>query len=181
MTERDAEVVIAAGSLLHCLGMAIHRTDHERYSLFLAADKLPSLLADIYEEPQRTLISRRGDARDHLPPHEGQAVHGRGRHRAGRGRARHGAGPRAGAVRGRPREHPFAVGLRIEDVTISAGRDKAVRVEVAMSNSAGIFQVDEGLGRSCAGPSWRSTSRSSRGSTPSTKSASYRSFGLTRC
>ena len=57
MTERDAEVVIAAASLLHCLGMAIHRTDHEHYSLFLAADKLPALLAGIYEEPQRTLIS----------------------------------------------------------------------------------------------------------------------------
>jgi uncharacterized protein len=39
----------------------------------------------------------------------------------------------------------------IEDVTISAGRDKAVRVEIAMSNSAGIFQVDEGLGSKLRG------------------------------
>ena len=40
MRERDAEVVVAAGALLHDVGMSIHRTDHETYSLFLAADKL---------------------------------------------------------------------------------------------------------------------------------------------
>jgi metal-dependent HD superfamily phosphatase/phosphodiesterase len=31
----------------------------------------------------------------------------------------------------------------IEEVKIVAGEDRAVRVEIAMSNSAGIFQVDE--------------------------------------
>jgi uncharacterized protein len=31
----------------------------------------------------------------------------------------------------------------IEDVKLASGRDKAVRVEIQMSNSAGIFQVDE--------------------------------------
>ena len=35
MGERDAEVVIAAGCLFHCVGMSIHREDHERFSLFL--------------------------------------------------------------------------------------------------------------------------------------------------
>ena len=56
MTERDAEVVIAAGALFHCVGMSIHRTDHEAYSLFLTADKLGSLLEGIYDEPQRSVI-----------------------------------------------------------------------------------------------------------------------------
>jgi metal-dependent HD superfamily phosphatase/phosphodiesterase len=32
-----------------------------------------------------------------------------------------------------------------------AGEDKAVRVEIEMSNSAGIFQVDEGLGTKLRG------------------------------
>src|SRR6478735_3281099 len=50
MTVRDAEVVIAAGCLLHCVGMSVHRTDHESFSLFLAADKLPELLAGVYDE-----------------------------------------------------------------------------------------------------------------------------------
>jgi metal-dependent HD superfamily phosphatase/phosphodiesterase len=143
MTERDAEVVIAAGCLLHCVGMSIHRDDHERFSLFLTADKLGSLLAGAYEEPERTVISS-------------EALHAIIGHR------RNGA-PftiEAGIVRvadaldmarGRSRVS-FESGLQnihslsayaIEQVKIVPGRDRAVRVEIAMSNSAGIFQVDE--------------------------------------
>ena len=143
MTERDAEVVIAAGCLLHCVGMSIHRTDHERFSLFLAADKLPSLLADVYEQPERTIIVS-------------EALHAIIGHR----RQGEPLTVEAGIVRvadaldmarGRSRV-PFEAGHRnihslsayaIEDVKISPGRDRAVRVEIAMSNSAGIFQVDE--------------------------------------
>jgi metal-dependent HD superfamily phosphatase/phosphodiesterase len=151
MTERDAEVVIAAGALLHCLGMAIHRTDHERYSLFLAADKLPSLLAGAYEEPERTLIAA-------------ESMHAIISHRTqGKPFTVEGAIVRVAdaldMAQGRARV-PFEAGhanihslsaYAIEDVTISAGRDKAVRVEIAMSNSAGIFQVDEGLGSKLRG------------------------------
>src|ERR1700750_1492594 len=50
MDARDSEVVVAAAALLHCVGMSIHRTDHETYSLFLAADKLGSLAACGYAE-----------------------------------------------------------------------------------------------------------------------------------
>src|SRR3954453_4557792 len=57
MTQRDAEGVIACGCLLHAAGMSIHRTDHEAYSLFLAADKLPHLLHDVYDEPERSVIT----------------------------------------------------------------------------------------------------------------------------
>ena len=39
----------------------------------------------------------------------------------------------------------------IDEVRIEAGDDKAVRVEIEMSNSAGIFQVDEGLGKKLRG------------------------------
>ena len=140
---RDAEVVIAAGCLFHCVGMSIHRDDHERYSLFLTADKLGSLLAGAYEEPERTIIVS-------------EALHAIAGHR------RNGAPftVEAGIVRvadaldmarGRSRV-PFEAGHQnihslsayaIEEVKISAGEDKAVRVEIAMSNSAGIFQVDE--------------------------------------
>jgi metal-dependent HD superfamily phosphatase/phosphodiesterase len=151
MTERDAEVVIAAGALLHCLGMAIHRTDHERYSLFLAADKLPSLLAGAYEEPERTLIAA-------------ESMHAIISHRTqGKPFTVEGAIVRVAdaldMAQGRARV-PFEAGhanihslsaYAIEDVTISSGREKAVRVEIAMSNSAGIFQVDEGLGSKLRG------------------------------
>src|SRR5262245_65892031 len=54
---RDAEVVIAGGCLLHDLGMSIHRVDHAAYSLFLATEGLDRLLADVYEEPERTIVA----------------------------------------------------------------------------------------------------------------------------
>jgi uncharacterized protein len=143
MTERDAEVVIAAGCLMHCVGMAIHREDHERFSLFLTADKLGGLLADAYEEPERTIIAS-------------EALHAIIGHR----RKGHPFTVEAGIVRvadaldmarGRSRV-PFESGHQnihslsayaIEEVKISPGRDRAVRVEISMSNSAGIFQVDD--------------------------------------
>src|SRR5262249_55626726 len=57
MRPRDAEGGVAAGCLLHDLGMSIHRVDHEAYSLFLAADQLEKLLADVYDEPERTVVA----------------------------------------------------------------------------------------------------------------------------
>ena len=57
MTQEDAEVVVVLGCLTHCLGMAIHRANHEEMSLFLAADRLPGLLEGLYEEPERTIVT----------------------------------------------------------------------------------------------------------------------------
>jgi metal-dependent HD superfamily phosphatase/phosphodiesterase len=143
MTERDAEVVIAAGALFHCVGMQVHRTDHEAYSLFLTADKLGELLEGIYDEPERAVVVA-------------EALHAIIGHR----RRGDPFTIEAGIVRvadaldmarGRSRV-PFEAGHQnihslsayaIDEVKIGAGRDKAVRVEIAMSNSAGIFQVDE--------------------------------------
>jgi metal-dependent HD superfamily phosphatase/phosphodiesterase len=143
MSDHDAEVVIAAACLLHCVGMSIHRDDHERFSLFLSADKLPELLATLYDEPDRTIITS-------------EALHAIVGHR------RKGAPFTVEAAivriadaldmaRGRSRV-PFEAGHQnihslsayaIEEVRILPGRDRAVRVEIQMSNSAGIFQVDE--------------------------------------
>jgi uncharacterized protein len=141
--ERDAEVVIAAGCLLHCVGMSIHRHDHERYSLFLTADKLSSLLRDAYEEPERTIICS-------------EALHAIIGHRSDGAPFTVEAGivrvaDALDMARGRSRV-PFEAGHQnihslsayaIEEVKIVPGEDRAVRVEIAMSNSAGIFQVDE--------------------------------------
>ncbi|MCD6726434.1 MAG: HD domain-containing protein [Solirubrobacteraceae bacterium] len=151
MTERDAEVVIAAGALLHDLGMAIHRRDHERFSLFLASDRLPALLDGIYEEPQRTIVA-------------GEALHAVISHRSkGEPFTIEGAIVRVAdaldMAKGRARL-PFETGetnihslsaYAIDEVRILPGRETAVRVEIAMSNSAGIFQVDEGLGTKLRG------------------------------
>ena len=142
LSELDAEVAIAAAALFHDTGMAIHRTDHEAYSLFLTADTLGGLLAAVYEEPERSVIVA-------------EAMHAVISHRSrGAPFTLEGAIVRVAdaldMAKGRSRI-PFEAGQQnihalsnyaIDEVRISAGEDKAVRVEVAMNNSAGIFQVD---------------------------------------
>ncbi|MET0823277.1 MAG: HD domain-containing protein, partial [Solirubrobacterales bacterium] len=56
MNDRDAEVVVAAGALLHDVGMSIHRVDHEAFSLFLAERKLREVLAEIYKDPSERAV-----------------------------------------------------------------------------------------------------------------------------
>jgi metal-dependent HD superfamily phosphatase/phosphodiesterase len=143
MREHDAEVVIAAGCLLHDSGMSIHRTDHEAFSLFLAARKLPELLANAYDEPERTVVvseslhaiighRRRGDPMTT----EAGIVRVADALDLAQGRSRV---PFEGR---RPNIHSLSAAA-IDDVRISAGDARAVNIEIAMNNSAGIFQVDE--------------------------------------
>jgi metal-dependent HD superfamily phosphatase/phosphodiesterase len=143
LQQRDAEVVIAAASLFHCVGMTVHRADHEAFSLFLTADKLGDLLEDIYPEPERTIVVA-------------ETMHAIIAHRRGGAPFTIEAGVVRVAdaldmARGRSRV-PFEAGHRnihslsaysIDEVTIGPGVERAVKVEIAMSNSAGIFQVDE--------------------------------------
>ena len=143
MRAADAEVVIAAACLLHDTGMSVHRTDHEEYSLFLAARKLPELLEGVYDEPERSVVvaeamhaiighRRRGEP---LTLEAGvvrvadalDMTHGRSR---------------VPFERRRPNIHSLSAAA-IDEVTLGPGEGKAVRIEIAMNNSSGLFQVDE--------------------------------------
>ena len=143
MSHKDAEVVIAGGCLLHDLGMSIHRIEHETFSLHLAADLLDELLEKVYEEPERTVVGA-------------EIAHAIIGHRKG-GRP---LTLEAGVVRvadaldmehGRsrvvfetslPNIHSLSAAA-IDEVRIVPGEQRAVRIEVEMNNSAGVFQVDE--------------------------------------
>jgi metal-dependent HD superfamily phosphatase/phosphodiesterase len=151
LTERDAEVVIVAAALFHCVGMSIHREDHERFSLFLTADKLPKLLEGIYEEPVRSIIvaeashaiiSHRSRGRPFTI--EGSIVRVADALDMAKGRSR------LHAEQGLYSIHSIS-NAAIEQVRIEPGEDKAVRIEIDMNNSAGIYQVDEGLGTKLRG------------------------------
>ena len=138
----DAEVVVALAALLHDVGMSIHRTDHEGFSLFIAERKLRELLLDAYEPPTATIV-------------RSEVLHAIISHRSG-------GKPltlEAGVVRiadaldmaeGRSRI-PFTKGSQsihsisaaaIDAVDIERGTEKPVRICVRMTNSAGVFQID---------------------------------------
>ena len=143
MSIRDAEVVIAAACLFHDTGMSIHRTDHEQYSLFLGADRMPMLLEGIYDEPQLTVVIS-------------EALHAVIGHRrrgepitveAGIVRVADALDMASGRSRipfetRRPNIHSVSAAA-IDGVSIEPGEDKAVRIEIEMNNSSGLFQLDE--------------------------------------
>ncbi len=143
LTDADAEVVVALTALLHDVGMSIHRIDHEHFSLFLASTKLKELLDGIYMPFAATIV-------------RSEVLHAIIAHRSN-GRP---LTLEAGVVRvadaldmakGRSRI-PFEAGqvnihslsaAAVEGVSIEAGEIKPIRIAITMSNSAGIFQVDE--------------------------------------
>ena len=143
MRDRDAEVVVAGGALLHDVGMSIHRADHEAYSLFMAQERLQSLLAGVYDEPERTVViseilhaiighRRRGE------PYtvEAGVVRVADALDMAEGRSRI---PVEGGTYG---IHALSAAA-IDKVNIEAGEERPVKIEIEMNNSAGIFQVDD--------------------------------------
>lgn len=139
----DAEIIVMLAALFHDVGMSIHRSDHESFSLFITERKLTALLSGIYDTATATII-------------RSEVLHAIIAHRSG-GRP---LTLEAGIVRvadaldmakGRSRI-PFAAGsmsihsisaAAIEAVHIEAGETKPVRVRIELSNSAGIFQLDQ--------------------------------------
>jgi metal-dependent HD superfamily phosphatase/phosphodiesterase len=143
MRDRDAEVVVAGGALLHDIGMSVHRVDHETYSLFLASGALDRLLAGSYREPERTIIAaeilhaiighrRRGE------PYtlEAGVVRVADALDMAQGRTR------IPIEAGHEGIHSISAAA-IDEVRIEAGEERPVRIEIELNNSAGIFQVDD--------------------------------------
>jgi uncharacterized protein len=142
LEQADAEVVVVLAALLHCVGMSIHRHGHEDFSLFLSEPKIRELLAGIYEEPDLTvvasevlmaIISHRADGEpltteagllrvaDALDMEKGRS--------------------RIGFEKGSVSMHSLSAAA-IDDVKISDGDERPIKIEIRMNNSSGIFQVD---------------------------------------
>jgi uncharacterized protein len=143
MRDRDAEVVVAGGALLHDVGMSIHRAEHEAYSLFLASSVLERLLAGSYKQPERTVVAseilhaiighrRRGE------PYtlEAGVVRVADALDMAQGRTR------IPIESGHEGIHSISAAA-IDEVRIERGEERPVRVEIQLNNSAGIFQVDD--------------------------------------
>lgn len=143
----DAEVVVVLGACLHDLGIAVHRENHEQYSVMLAYPKARELLESIYDQPVRTIIvmevlhtviAHHWDTRcltleagvvkvaDALDMTQGRS--------------------RIPFEAGQVNIHSVSA-LAVEAVSIEKGEERPIRVSVKLSNSAGIYQLDELLKR----------------------------------
>lgn len=143
LSNDDAEVIVALGALLHDVGMSIQRADHEDFSLFIAQEKLKEILPQLYDERVANVI-------------RSEVLHAIIAHRTG-------GKPltlEAGVVRiadaldmakGRSRI-PFEAGsdsihsisaAAIDSINIDKGGERPIRITVQMTNSAGVFQLDQ--------------------------------------
>jgi metal-dependent HD superfamily phosphatase/phosphodiesterase len=147
MTREDAEVVVVLAACMHDLGITIHRDDHEQYSLFLARAKLPAFLEGLYDIRERTImmceilhamIAHRWDV--HCLTLEAGVLKVADALDMTQGRSR--IPFEAGSVS----IHSVSAAA-IDSVELKRGETRPIRVEITMSNSAGVFQVDELLKR----------------------------------
>ncbi len=143
MKERDAEIVVAGGALLHDVGMSIHRSDHEAYSLFLVADRLDSLLDGCYDEPEKSIVISEtlhaiiGHRRKGEPyTVEAGVVRVADALDMAQGRSR------LPVEDGQYGIHALSAAA-IDEVRIEQGDERAIKIEIEMNNSAGVFQVDD--------------------------------------
>ena len=142
MAVEDAEVVVFLACCLHDVGHVVHRQNHAHYSVPVASPILKRLLDGIYGERENTVVY-------------GEVLHAIVAHSA----TEKPLTIEAGVVRiadaldmaeGRTRI-PFSIGeknihsvsaMSIKSVKIEYSREKPVTLRIEMTNSAGIFQVD---------------------------------------
>ena len=143
MKNEDAEVVVVLGSIFHDLGMIVTRNNHQIYSVLVALEFVQKYLAPLYsEEEQAVMCSEVLHAIvSHERPYSPLTVE------AGIVGIADALDMEAGRAR-----IPFQAGkidihavsaLSIEKVEIIEGNKKPITIKITMSNSAGVFQIDE--------------------------------------
>jgi metal-dependent HD superfamily phosphatase/phosphodiesterase len=151
MSEDDAHLIVLAGCMLHDVGNAVHRVQHEIFSVMYAKGILERLLPEIYPDvSERTAVIQ-------------QVLHTQYAHDVGENALTIEAAivviaDGCDITKGRGRlaydlgKHDIhsISALSIESVDISKGKDKLIEINVKMSNSAGIYQLQETLGKKVA-------------------------------
>jgi len=149
MNNDDAEVVVFMASILHDVGHAIHRENHENYSIPLSIPIIERTLKSIYPVEARTILKSEilhamiSHQRDILPlTLEAGIIRVADALDMQEGRAR--IPFQAGEI------NIYSVSaLAVENVQIRKGseenNEKVIVVEISLTNSSGIFQIDEML------------------------------------
>ncbi len=141
LTNDHSEVVVFLASVLHDLGMSIHRSGHEQFSLFLANPFLKEILEFlpieermvVVSETLHAIISHSHGSSGKTSTIEGGIVRVADALDMTKGRARI----------SRLVDINNVSNNAIESVFVNEGDSKLVEVKVIMTNPAGLFQVDD--------------------------------------
>ena len=146
--EDDAHLIVMVGGLLHDIGNQVHRELHNLSGVYLAIPLLNRLLPSVYSEPE-LMYEIRGHILHAIYSHEFETddltieaslvgiadgtdmTKGRGR---------------LAFETGNVNIHTVSA-LSIEKVEIEKGEMAPIRIKIWMNNSAGIFQIQETLGK----------------------------------
>ena len=147
----DSLMAVILSAFLHDIGMGMSRQNHELYSTIMAQPVIDNLLSEIYKDDFHKKVMIRAVTLEGIAGHMGSI--GISSLEAGivqvadgcdmtKGRARipivlHG-NLKTGQI------HQYSANS-IEEVDISAGSEKPVRIDVNMSSEVGLFQVEEVL------------------------------------
>jgi hypothetical protein len=143
----DAQLVVLFGSYLHDIGNLIHRINHFIHSCYLANPILDRMLFEIYPREIEKAFRLKSEILHAIYSHEEEipclSVE------AGAAKVADGMDMAEGRARlpyrmGKTDIHSVSA-MAIKGVELEAGKDKAVRIQVHLSNPAGIFQIEEVL------------------------------------
>ncbi|MBU7032307.1 MAG: HD domain-containing protein [Theionarchaea archaeon] len=141
----DVQMVIIGGTFLHDVGNMVHRDDHIIHSCYLTSQILMPILPDFTTQPAQILseilhcIYSHHEESECLTIEAGIVTVADGCDMA-EGRAR------IPYSRGKIDIHSVSA-LSIKKVLLSRGEEKPLRIEVHMDSRAGIFQIQEVLGK----------------------------------
>ena len=142
LTYDHAEVIIFLASIMHDLGISIHRQGHEEFSLFMARDMLKDILSFlptvdrvvVTSEVLHAIISHRAAGKPSTI--EAGVVRIADALDMGKGRSR------ITYKRGEINIYSESDNA-IDRVEILEGSPKPVEIKISMTNPAGVFQVDD--------------------------------------
>ena len=147
----DSLIGVILAAMFHDLGMGVGRQDHEIHSIYMASPILDRILSEVFPNKMQKRVIIRTLALEGISGHMGnRTIHSL---EAGiilvadgcdmtKGRARIpialGHTHRAGNI------HQYSANS-IEEVRLTRGKEKPIRIEVLMSSEVGLFQVEEVL------------------------------------
>lgn len=147
MKNEDAEIVVVLGSIFHDLGMVVMRHHHEIYSGLIALEFLERCLNPVYATDEKAIIT--SEVLHSIVAHEHPDVPTNKPLTVEAGIV--GIADALDMEAGRARI-PFEAGkidihavsaLSIEKVDVTEDGAKPITIKITMSNSAGVFQIDE--------------------------------------
>jgi metal-dependent HD superfamily phosphatase/phosphodiesterase len=154
MQNDDAEVVVILAAIFHDLGMIVQRYHHEKYSVPLALEFLEKCLTPTYNEEQQAIIT--SEVLHAIVSHEQPPSNDQNHKILTIEVGIVGIADALDMEAGRARI-PFQAGkidihavsaLSIEKVEVECSEnpkdgEKPINIKIKMSNSAGVFQIDE--------------------------------------